>query len=351
MKISVRLVLSSIRKMTQPLMECFIRPVRSCLRIAPLSTRRRHNRDYHVVVALSGGVDSSVTAGLLQKNRDPAATSVSGIFMSNWGVYDDDTINCKAETDWEDVQRVARHLNNLPVRRQTFEAEYWTMVFEPYLSEIMEKGHLGNPDVSCNSRIKFGALLDFCLQRYGPDTRLATGHYARVWHRDDSNITIPPVIARKLEEEDVVVNSEWILRWGITATEKPSLLLAAADQTKDQSYFLSSCSGESLRRVIFPLGELYKSDSPDPTVPTVRQLAQQFNLHTANKAESMGICFVGKRRNGFRDFLQNHYLPEPATPIDFVDIDTGEVVSTTAPRKVHVGLYNPGQSARIGGGK
>ena len=319
--------------------------------------RRSSSRCYHVVVAMSGGVDSSVAAALLQQDlqKSKAITSLSAIYMNNWNPHDDDSMECTSERDWQDAVRVAQHLQDLPIRRQPFEAEYWTTVFEPYLNDILQKGLMGNPDIGCNTNVKFGALLEFCLDQYGPDMHLATGHYARLWHRDDD--VTPECVTRALEQ-DVSGLSDWIHSWGVQPdAPKPSLLLAAADRSKDQSYFLSSCSGDAFRHVLFPLGEYFKNKSPRDCsdLLTVRQVADQLQLPTAKKSDSMGICFVGSRKTGFKNFLEDQYLPDDhiLAPVDFCDIDTGKVVGTTAPEKVHPILYaaTSGQGAKLSGTK
>ena len=152
-----------------------------------------------VVVALSGGVDSAVAAALLKKEQQQqqqqsssvdsakSAMNLVGIHMSNWNSasHDDDSLTaCSSEADWQDALRTAQHLD-VPVTRVTqFESDYWCHVFEPYVRVLADTGATGNPDVACNTRVKFGALLQHCQRTYGPDTKLATGHYARLWHRN-----------------------------------------------------------------------------------------------------------------------------------------------------------------------
>jgi tRNA-specific 2-thiouridylase len=175
---------------------------------------------------------------------------VFGIYMHNWDPVDEiGGSACTTDADCEDARQVAKQLG-IPFYEVSFVKEYWNHVFEPFL-QAYTQGVTPNPDVYCNRHIKFDALLSKAKQ-LGADA-LATGHYARLQHQPDS-----------------------------------SLLLSAVDGNKDQSYFLCMTSGQHLRDAVFPLGEWTK--------PQVRQHAQREGLLTANKQESMGICFVGKRR-------------------------------------------------------
>ncbi|ORX93848.1 5-methylaminomethyl-2-thiouridylate-methyltransferase [Basidiobolus meristosporus CBS 931.73] len=237
---------------------------------------------------MSGGVDSSVTAYLLKKQ----GYDVDGVYMRNWDTSDERGV-CTSEEDWKDVQRVCEQLS-IPCRRVDFTKEYWTEVFERVLSDYA-KGVTPNPDILCNREIKFGALMDRALEGYGK--WLATGHYARV----------------------VQVDSQTRLFRGI-------------DRNKDQSYYLANVGESKLKQALFPLGELTK--------PQVREIAVEANLATKHKAESMGICFVGKRKK-FSDFLAE-YIPQ--NPGEIVDVD-GRLVGT------HQGLFSLtiGQCAKIAG--
>lgn len=293
-----------------------------------------------IVIALSGGVDSAVAAALLQREHE----HVHAIHMSNWNSDDDDTVEGCGEQDWRDAEKVADYLG-MNISRQFFEKDYWNHVFQPYLTNI-SRGKMGNPDVGCNVHVKFGSLQSHIAQKYGSQTPLATGHYARLWHRH-LDPPIPPCLEEVLSPEN-----EWILHWGqdrSSLNPSTTLLLSAADKAKDQSYFLSACSSKQLSNVIFPLGDVYKKENPSADIisPTVRQLASQFNLPNAGKKESMGICFVGKRRGGFAGFLQE-YLPMPKSKLQFVDVDTGEVLETSKEAQ-HVILYTIGQGAKLGG--
>lgn len=206
-----------------------------------------------IVVGVSGGVDSSVAALLL---RD-AGHQVLGVYMSNWA--DDGHGDCRAEDDRRDAVAVCGQLG-IPIRFRDFSGEYWSEVFQHFLSEYAA-GRTPNPDVACNREIKFKHFLD-AAHELGSDT-IATGHYARV------------------ECVDGVFH-----------------LLRARDRNKDQSYFLHQLGQAQLAVTRFPLGELTKAQ--------VRELAARHDLGTASKRDSTGICFIGER--DFREFL-SHYLP------------------------------------------
>jgi tRNA-specific 2-thiouridylase len=243
-----------------------------------------------VVVGLSGGVDSSVAAWLLKEQ----GCEVIGVFMKNW--EDDDTEEyCTSRTDLVDAASVADVIG-IELAAVNFAADYRERVFRLFLRDY-EAGRTPNPDVLCNSEIKFRAFLDHALA-LGAD-HIATGHYARV--RRDA--------AGRVQ------------------------LCKALDGGKDQSYFLHRLTQEQLAPVLFPLGEMHKRD--------VRALARRAGLPTHAKKDSTGICFIGERP--FRDFL-GRYLPR--TPGEMVTPD-GRVVGT------HMGLayYTLGQrqGLRIGG--
>lgn len=252
-----------------------------------------------VVVAMSGGVDSSVAARLLtEKDYD-----LSAVFMRNWDTRDESgtDVGCQWEKDWEDVQRVCR-MFGIPCRMVDLHRQYWTQVFEPSLNS-WESGSTPNPDVWCNREVKFGALLRHLAQD-SQTLWLATGHYARKdWH--GYNITVLP---------------------------RPRLL-RAHDLSKDQTYYLSSIPESSLTRALFPLGEMQKKE--------VRNLALKWDLPTAVKDESMGICFVGEKRK-FNDFLSRYIPPNPG-PI--IDMTNSQQIA------IHQGLWNytVGQGAKIRG--
>ncbi|HWX11558.1 MAG TPA: tRNA 2-thiouridine(34) synthase MnmA [Trinickia sp.] len=239
-----------------------------------------------VVVGMSGGVDSSVTAWLLKE----AGYEVVGLFMKNWE-DDDDSEYCSTRQDWIDVVSVA-DLIGIDVEAVNFAAEYKDRVFAEFLSEY-SAGRTPNPDVLCNAEIKFKAFLDHAMS-LGAET-IATGHYARVREVDG-----------RFE------------------------LLKAKDHTKDQSYFLHRLNQAQLSKTLFPLGEMPKTQ--------VRAIAEQIGLPNAKKKDSTGICFIGERP--FREFL-NRYLPTRPGPMKTPD---GTVVGK------HIGLafYTFGQRKGIG---
>ncbi len=239
-----------------------------------------------VIVGLSGGVDSSVAAWLLKEQ----GFEVIGLFMKNWEDDDDDEY-CSSRQDLIDAVSVA-DIIGIDIETVNFSAEYKDRVFKHFLAEY-KAGRTPNPDVLCNSEIKFRAFLDHAVE-LGADT-IATGHYAQVREVDG-----------RFE------------------------LLKAEDGTKDQSYFLYRLNQEQLSRTRFPLGQLYKRD--------VRKLAREIGLPNSEKKDSTGICFIGERP--FREFL-SRYLPD--RPGDIVTLD-GKTVGK------HSGLmfYTIGQRQGLG---
>jgi tRNA-specific 2-thiouridylase len=235
---------------------------------------------------MSGGVDSSVTAWLLKQQ----GFEVIGLFMKNWE-DDDNSDYCSSRQDWLDVVSVA-DLIGIDVEAVNFAAEYRERVFAEFLREY-SAGRTPNPDVLCNAEIKFKAFLDHAMA-LGADA-IATGHYARVRHAAE----------------------------GVQ-------LLKGLDASKDQSYFLHRLSQQQLAKVMFPLGEMAKTE--------VRTLADQIGLPNARKKDSTGICFIGERP--FREFL-NRYLPTTPGPIKTPD---GKTVGE------HMGLafFTLGQRKGIG---
>ena len=251
-----------------------------------------------VVVGMSGGVDSSVAAIKLMD----AGYDVIGLFMRNW----DSTINndilgnpsdlndiCPQEKDYNDALKVCEKLG-IPLYRVDFVKEYWDYVFTYFLDEL-KKGITPNPDIMCNKYIKFDMFAKKAKE-LGADF-IATGHYARI---------------------------------------KDGKLYRAVDSNKDQTYFLSQVSKEQLSNVLFPIGDMEKSE--------VREIARKYDLITADKKDSTGICFIGERN--FKEFLKN-YLPN--NPGNIVNIDTGKILGK------HIGLmyYTIGQrrGLNVGGTK
>ncbi|MHA8110005.1 tRNA 2-thiouridine(34) synthase MnmA [Lactobacillaceae bacterium Melli_B4] len=245
------------------------------------------NSNTRVVVGMSGGVDSAVTAYVLKQQ----GYDVVGVFMKNWDDTDENGV-CTATEDYKDVAKVASQIG-IPYYSVNFEKEYWDRVFTYFLDEY-KKGRTPDPDVVCNKEIKFRAFLDYALE-LGADY-IATGHYAQLYRDDEGH----------------------------------NHLLRATDSNKDQTYFLSQLSAEQLDRVMFPLGGMIK--------PQVRKIAREANLAVANKKDSVGICFIGEKN--FKNFL-GQYLP--ATPGKMMTFE-GEVKGN------HDGLmyYTIGQRRGLG---
>jgi tRNA-specific 2-thiouridylase len=208
-----------------------------------------------VIVGMSGGVDSSVSAYLLQQQ----GYQVEGLFMKNWEEDDTDEY-CAAAEDLKDAQQVC---DKLGIRLHTinFATEYWDNVFEYFLAEY-KAGRTPNPDIMCNKEIKFKAFLEFACEDLGADY-IATGHY----------------VQREMR------NGQWTM-------------IRGRDNNKDQSYFLYTLSDKQLAQTLFPVGHIEK--------PEVRTIAEKAGLITHNKKDSTGICFIGERK--FKDFL-GQYLP------------------------------------------
>ncbi len=208
-----------------------------------------------VVVGLSGGVDSAVSAYLLVRD----GWDVTGIFMKNW---EDDSGQCSAEEDAREARAVAAHLG-IPFYSFNFVAEYWDRVFKHFLEEYGQ-GFTPNPDILCNREIKFKCFLEKALELEVDS--IATGHYARVREQDGQ-----------------------------------FQLLKGVDPSKDQSYFLYTLGQRALSKTVFPLGGLHKSE--------VRAIAKQAGLPNWDRKDSTGICFIGERK--FKDFLQTYLGNKP----------------------------------------
>lgn len=244
-----------------------------------------------VIVGLSGGVDSSVAAMLLKEQ----GYDVIGVFMKNWEEKDENGI-CTATQDREDALLVADKIG-IPCYTVNFTKEYMDRVFSYFLDEYRAL-RTPNPDILCNTEIKFKAFLEFALGMEAD--HLATGHYARLDRTPEGRLR----------------------------------LLRAADGNKDQTYFLAGLKEHQLSRVLFPIGGLDKS--------RVREIAANAGLATAKKKDSTGVCFIGERN--FKEFLMNFL---PAQPGDIVDL-TGRTLGR------HDGLmyYTMGQRRGLGiGGK
>jgi len=248
----------------------------------------RPGNGQRVVVGLSGGVDSAVTAWLLKQQ----GFEVIGIFMKNWE-DDDDSAYCSSNIDFVDAAAVADVIG-IEIEHVNFAAEYKDRVFAEFLREY-SSGRTPNPDILCNAEIKFKAFLDHAM-RLGAE-KIATGHYARV--------RLNP------------------------ATQRHELL-KGLDLAKDQSYFLHRLNQAQLANTLFPVGELLKTE--------VRRIALEIGLPNAKKKDSTGICFIGERP--FRDFLNRFIAKEPGP----IKNDKGQIIAE------HVGLsfYTLGQRQGLG---
>lgn len=246
-----------------------------------------------VVVGMSGGVDSSVSAYLLKKQ----GYNVIGLFMRNWDAALNNDIEgnptfgeniCPQEQDYNDAKKVSQELG-IPLYRVDFIKEYWDYVFKYFLDEL-KKGRTPNPDLMCNKYIKFDLFIKEA-KKLGADY-IATGHYARM---EDGH------------------------------------LLRGIDSNKDQTYFLAQVKKEALENVLFPVGGLTK--------PEVRKIANEIHLETANKKDSTGICFIGERN--YQKFIHNYLKPNPG---DILNVETKEKIGT------HTGLmnYTIGQRRNVG---
>jgi len=321
----------------------------------------------HIAVAMSGGVDSSVAAYLLsqrpQANNEANDDTILGIHMSNWDYQNDDTASQGTcwESEWKDAKAVADRLQ-IPIVHTSFEADYWNDVFEPYCRQL-SRSITPNPDVDCNRYIKFGVLKEYLRKRFRIDT-LATGHYARLWDAssNDNNSTMPLYLQKALDEDPFLGELVFSKQY----QNPPIVLMAARDASKDQSYFLSGVRGDAFRNVLFPLGDLHKTnnnydgDEDNKKNLSVRDIAKEAQLPTAGKRDSMGICFVGKRKHA--DFV-NEYISfegnatainrqgQYANPVGTcINIEDGTVVTTFDPMKQPSLLYATiGQGAKISG--
>lgn len=232
---------------------------------SPSSDDTRDNSQIKVVVGMSGGVDSSVSAYLLKEQ----GYQVEGLFMKNWEEDDNDEY-CAAAEDLKDAQAVSDKLG-ITLHTINFAAEYWDNVFEYFLAEY-KAGRTPNPDIMCNKEIKFKAFLEFAAEELSADY-IATGHYVQRSNQ----------------------SGQWQMLRGL-------------DGNKDQSYFLYTLGEQHIAQTLFPIGHLEK--------PKVREIALQQNLVTHNKKDSTGICFIGERK--FKDFLAQYLPAQPG------EIETAE---------------------------
>lgn len=243
-----------------------------------------------VIVGVSGGVDSAVALALLKQQ----GYSVEGVFMTNWHAEPDDRY-CTWRQDLADAQAVCKHLN-VPFRQVDFADHYWNDVFQDCLRQLA-LGNTPNPDVFCNSVIKF-ELFRHYAKELGAEM-IATGHYARK-----------------------------------TCYRGTYRLLKAKDDLKDQSYFLQRLNQTQLKDALFPLGNLTKN--------VVRQKARELGLTVSDKPDSTGICFIGERK--FREFLQHYLLTRPGEIVN----QEGQVLG----QHQGVSFYTIGQRKGLGiGGK
>lgn len=246
-----------------------------------------------VIVGISGGVDSAVSAYLLKKE----GYEVEGLFMRNWDSMLNNDIDgnpnlnnniCPQEEDYNDALKTCEILG-IKLHRVDFIKEYWDYVFTYFLEEL-KKGRTPNPDLLCNKYIKFDKFKE-SAKKLGAKY-IATGHYART---------------------------------------KGAKLLRGVDNNKDQSYFLAQVNAEGLKDVLFPIGDLTKKE--------VRQIANEIGLNVANKKDSTGICFIGERN--YQKFLHNYLKPNPG---DIVNVKTKQIIGK------HTGLmnYTIGQRKNVG---
>ncbi|URM53136.1 tRNA 2-thiouridine(34) synthase MnmA [Mycoplasma sp. SG1] len=243
-----------------------------------------------VVLALSGGIDSSLCAYLLKEQKFNVIcvfikcwdATLNSDILGNMGVSDEK--GCHDVKDYKNAKQVADSLN-LQLVTFNFVEEYWNLVFQHFLEDI-KNGYTPNPDIDCNSIVKFDLFIKKAIKLYNPDF-IATGHYAK-----------------------------------IKKTDNGIFLQQAEDKSKDQSYFLASIKEHQLEKIIFPLENIYKKD--------IKNFLLQSNVNVnLNQKSSSGICFIGKRN--FKNFLTNYF---PIKPGKIIDIKTNQVL-----KEKHDGYY------------
>eukprot|EP00475_Leptophrys_vorax_P036551 TRINITY_DN6195_c0_g1_i1.p2 TRINITY_DN6195_c0_g1~~TRINITY_DN6195_c0_g1_i1.p2 ORF type:complete len:428 (+),score=107.04 TRINITY_DN6195_c0_g1_i1:1528-2811(+) len=259
------------------------------------------NRRLRVAVGLSGGVDSAVAALVLKR----AGFDVIGVHMSNWNDEDDSLSDAYRTCEGADALKYAK-LNalklDIPLHRVSFEQEYWNEVFAPSLEAFKSGLCTPNPDTLCNNVIKFDHFVRYVREKFEVDW-VATGHYARLQSEGGGSVR----------------------------------LLRGVDHHKDQSYFLSTVERHKLaNNILFPLGTMMKDQ--------VRQIAKEEDLPSATRRSSAGLCFVGKKKKHFVQFLAD-YMPQSSEKGPLIDWATGNVIGE------HAGLWTMtiGQRARVGG--
>ncbi|BES96108.1 tRNA methyl transferase [Nesidiocoris tenuis] len=246
-----------------------------------------------IAVGVSGGVDSAVAAHLLKKQGH----EVVGVFMRNWDVADE-TGNCNVDADVNDAAHICDKIG-IPFQQVDFVKAYWNEVFDDLVNDY-ENRLTPNPDILCNKFIKFKRFAEFATEKLGCEL-IATGHYARRTFPDDSSSS--------------------------------ARLLRGVDLVKDQTFFLSQIPQEALKKTLFPLGDLLKSQ--------VKKIAFENGLERiASKKESMGMCFIGSRR--FQHFIEDYIVAKEGV---FVDVDTGKTLGR------HNGQHHftVGQRCKLGG--
>jgi tRNA-specific 2-thiouridylase len=269
-----------------------------------------------VVVGLSGGVDSAVSAWLLKQQ----GYEVVGIFMKNWE-DDDDSEYCSSNVDFVDAAAVADVIG-IEIEHVNFAAEYKDRVFAEFLREY-QAGRTPNPDILCNAEIKFKSFLDHAM-RVGAEM-IATGHYARV--RCVAADTGEPVGRNG--------TSHATARDGARVRYE---LLKGLDPSKDQSYFLHRLNQAQLSKTLFPVGELHKTE--------VRRIATEIGLPNAKKRDSTGICFIGERP--FREFLNRYIQKEPGPIRDGTPPPGDKAYGRVIGQHVGLSFYTLGQRQGLG---